>query len=222
MITSPASRQSSGSVSAMPTGVDSQCFASNFYHDRAHGVDAAKILPGEYYVTDEQMMIVTVLGSCVSACIRDPQLGVGGMNHFMLPDNKRDSDGGGPLSAAARYGSYAMELLINHLMKMGARRERLEAKVFGGGNVLPGFTQMNVGQRNADFVLQFLHTEKIRVIAQDLVDVYPRKVYFFPANGKVLVKRLGSLNNNAIAKRETDYRLQLDQSGSGGDIELFS
>ena len=206
----------------MPTGVDSECFATNFYHDRAHGVDAAKILPGEYFATDEDMMIVTVLGSCVSACIRDPELEIGGMNHFMLPDADRETEGTGPLSMAARYGSYAMELLINHLLKMGARRDRLEAKVFGGGNVLPGFTRMNVGQRNADFVLRFLKAEQIRVTARDLVDVFPRRVHFFPATGRVLVKRLTVLKNDTILKREIDYRIQLDQSLRGGDVELFT
>lgn len=206
----------------MLTGVDSECFATNFYRDRVHDIDTAKILPGEYFVTDEDMMIVTVLGSCVSACIRDPDQGIGGMNHFMLPDSEREKEGTGPLSSAARYGSYAMELLINHLLKMGARRNRLEAKVFGGGNVLPGFTKINVGQRNADFVLEFLKAEHIRVTAQDLVDTCPRKVYYFPTTGKVLVKRLNAVDNNTIAKRETDYRVRLDQSKSGGDIELFS
>ena len=115
-----------------------------------------------------------------------------------------------------------MELLINHLLKIGARRDRLEAKVFGGGNVLPGFTTMNVGQRNADFVLHFLKAEQIRVTARDLVDICPRKVYFFPATGRVLVKRLTVLNNNTIMKREIDYRTQLDQSRGGGDVELFT
>jgi len=206
----------------MLTGVDSECFATNFYHDRAYALDAAKILPGEYFVTDEDMVIVTVLGSCVSACIRDRELGIGGMNHFMLPDSEREKEGAGPLSSAARYGSYAMELLINHLLKMGARRDRLEAKVFGGGNVLPGFTKMNVGQRNANFVLEFLKAEQIRVTARDLEDTCPRKVYFFPASGRVLVKRLASANNNTIVKRETDYRKQLDQSRGGGEVELFS
>ncbi len=206
----------------LPLGSDSECFATNFYHDRTYGLDAAKILPGQYYVTDEEMVIVTVLGSCVSACIRDPDLGIGGMNHFMLPDGDREKEGTGPLSAAARYGSYAMELLINHLLKMGAQRNRLEAKVFGGGNVLPGFTQINVGQRNSDFVLQFLKDERIRVVASDLVDIYPRKVYFFPATGKVLVKRLIGLRNSTIVKREAEYRDHLDHSPAGGDVELFS
>ena len=201
----------------MPTGLASECFATNIYYDRTHDIDAAKILPGEYYVTDKDMLIVTVLGSCVSACIRDPRLGIGGMNHFMLPEG----DGSGPLSTSARYGTYAMELLINHLLKMGSRREQLEAKVFGGGNVLPGFTQMNVGQRNADFVITFLLAERIRVVARDLIDIYPRKVYFFPTSGKVLVKRLKNVHNDTILKRETDYRVQLDKSKGGGAVELF-
>ncbi len=203
------------------TGIDSGCFATNFYHDRVHGLDAAKLLPGEYFATDEDMIIVTVLGSCVSACIRDTELGLGGMNHFMLPDADPDKDVSGPLSKAARYGSFAMEVLINHLLKMGARRSRLEAKVFGGGNVLPGFTKMNVGQRNADFVLQFLRSEQIRVTARDLVDTCPRKVFFFPASGKVLVKRMTVMRNTTILQREADYRKQLDQNRGGGDIELF-
>lgn len=203
------------------TGIDSGCFATNFYHDRVHGLDAAKLLPGEYFATDEDMIIVTVLGSCVSACIRDTELGIGGMNHFMLPDADPDKDISGPLSKAARYGSFAMEVLINHLLKMGARRSRLEAKVFGGGNVLPGFTKMNVGQRNADFVLQFLRSEQIRVTARDLVDTCPRKVFFFPASGKVLVKRMTVMRNTTILQREADYRKQLDQNRGGGEIELF-
>jgi chemotaxis protein CheD len=206
----------------MPTGIDSQCFASNFYHDRVHGIDAAKILPGEYFATAENMVIVTVLGSCVSACIRDSEQGIGGMNHFMLPESDPGKDGSGPLSKAARYGSYAMELLINHLMKMGVRRNRLEAKVFGGGNVLPGFTTMNVGQRNADFVLQFLKSEQIRVTARDLVDICPRKVFYFPATGRVLVKRMAVVTNNTVIEREASYRRQLDQTRDGGDVELFS
>src|SRR5919107_5888469 len=109
-------------------------FATNVYYDRTFDCDAAKILPGEYYYTCKDMLIVTVLGSCVAACIRDRVSGIGGMNHFMLPDGG-DSDN--PLiSASARYGTFAMEVLINELLKNGARRENLEAKVFGGGNVL--------------------------------------------------------------------------------------
>ena len=122
--------------------------ATNVYYDRTFDRDAAKILPGEYYFTAKDMMIVTVLGSCVSACLRDRVSGVGGMNHFMLPDGGGDADS--PISASMRYGTYAMEILINELLKAGARRENLEAKVFGGGNVLRGFVAINVGERNAE------------------------------------------------------------------------
>ncbi len=194
--------------------------ATNFYFDRNFNSDAVKLLPGEYYVTDKDVLLVTVLGSCVAACIRDCYSGIGGMNHFMLPD--AGSDEGNPLAASARYGTYAMEILINQLLKLGARRSNLEAKVFGGGNVLDGLTVANVGQRNADFVLQFLKTEKIRVVAQDLVDIFPRKVYFFPKNSKVMVKKLRTMHNNTISQREKDYSSRLQGSGSSGDVELFS
>jgi chemotaxis protein CheD len=192
-------------------------FATNVYYDRTFDCDAAKILPGEYYYTPREMLIVTVLGSCVSACIRDRLTGLGGMNHFMLPDGG-DS---GPVSASMRYGTYAMEVLINDLLKAGARREHLEAKVFGGGAVLRGFTAMNVGERNAAFVTSFLKTERIPVMAEDLNDVYPRKVYFFPRTGKVLVKKLMQTHNDTLAKRELDYASRLKVAPVGGEIDLF-
>jgi chemotaxis protein CheD len=195
-------------------------FATNLYYDRTFDRDAAKILPGEYYYTGKDMVIVTVLGSCVSACIRDRVSGVGGMNHFMLPDGGSDIDS--PISASARYGSYAMEILINDLLKAGARRENLEAKVFGGGAVLQGFNAINVGERNAEFVRKFLKTENIRILAEDLNDVHPRKVYYFPRSGKVLVKKLRQLNNNTLVNREQDYASRLRSTAVAGDIELFS
>lgn len=192
-------------------------FATNVYYDRTFGCDAAKILPGEYYYTDRDMLIVTVLGSCVSACIRDRSTGLGGMNHFMLPDGGDT----GPVSASMRYGTYAMEVLINDLLKSGARRESLEAKVFGGGAVLRGFSAMNVGERNAAFVTSFLKTEKIPVLAEDLNDIHPRKVYFFPRTGKVLVKKLMQTHNDTLAKRELDYASRLKVTPVAGEIDLF-
>lgn len=193
--------------------------ATNLYFDRNLDTNAAKLLPGEYYVTGDKMMLVTVLGSCVAACIRDPQFGIGGMNHFMLPESVHEADS--PLSSSARYGTYAMEILINQLIKLGARRNKLEAKVFGGGNVLRGFTVNNVGDRNAAFVLEFLKMEKIPVLAQDLIDVYPRKVYFFPQSGKVMVKKLRTQHNTTIVKRENDYSQRLRVRPVTGDVELF-
>jgi chemotaxis protein CheD len=194
-------------------------FATNVYYDRTFDRDAAKILPGEYYFTGKDMLIVTVLGSCVSACIRDRVTGVGGMNHFMLPDGGADSDS--PVSASMRYGTYAMEILINDLLKAGARRENLEAKVFGGGNVLRGFIAINVGERNAQFVRDYLKAEGIRIVAEDLNDVHPRKVYFFPRTGKVLVKKLKQMNNNTLVNREQDYANRLQTNKVAGDVELF-
>jgi chemotaxis protein CheD len=193
-------------------------FSSNIYYDRTFDRDAAKILPGEYYFTAKDMMIVTVLGSCVAACIRDRVSGVGGMNHFMLPES---GDANSPVSASMRYGTYAMEVLINDLLKAGARRENLEAKVFGGGNVLSGFLAINIGERNAQFVRRYLQTENIKIIAEDLNDVHPRKVYFFPRTGKVFVRKLNQLNNNTLVNRDQDYAHRLQKSSVGGEVELF-
>ena len=199
--------------------IETKQFATNVYYDRTFDCDAAKILPGEYYYTHKDMLIVTVLGSCVSACIRDRVTGLGGMNHFMLPDG--GGDAGSPISASMRYGSYAMEVLINDLLKAGAKRENMEAKVFGGGAVLRGFTAINVGERNAAFVMMFLKTEKIRVVAEDLNDVWPRKVYFFPRTGKVLVKKLMQTHNDTLARRELDYASRLKAEPVSGAIDLF-
>jgi chemotaxis protein CheD len=186
------------------------------YRDRHFNLDAAKIGPGEYYITQRDMLIVTVLGSCVSACMRDPVAKVGGMNHFMLPDR----DGEGPLSASARYGAYAMEVLINQLFALGARRERLEAKIFGAARVLPGMS--DIGERNAAFAIDYLKRESIRVVADDLGHDEPCKIYFFAQSGRVLLKRLKSLRNDTIAKRERDYAQKLEQlSGGAGSADLF-
>ena len=193
--------------------------ATNIYYDRSFDLDAAKILPGEFYYTPKNMVIVTVLGSCVSACIRDRVSGIGGMNHFMLPS---DGGEGGIMSASMRYGTYAMEILINELLKAGAKRENLEAKVFGGGHVLQGFIAINVGERNSQFVKDYLKTEGIRIVAEDLEDVYPRKVYYFPRTGKVLVKKLRQVHNNTIANREQDYAHRLSAKPISGEIELFT
>ena len=199
---------------------DKEQFATNVYYDRTFDCEAAKILPGEYYFTNKDMLIVTVLGSCVSACIRDRVSGLGGMNHFMLPDGG-GGDVNSPVSASARYGTYAMEILINDLLKAGARRENMEAKVFGGGAVLRGFTAINVGERNAAFVLNYLRAEKMRIVAEDLNDIHPRKVYFFPRTGKVLVKKLMQSHNDTLVKREQDYASRLKVQPVGGEIELF-
>lgn len=174
--------------------------ASRHYHDRESGLTAVKLLPGEYYVTAEDMVLTTVLGSCVSACIRDSTAGIGGMNHFMLPD---EADPSLPDSAASmRYGAHAMDVLINELLKAGARRERLEAKVFGGGAVLANMTLLNIGERNADFVLRYLQLERIRIAAQDLRGKLPRRINFFTLSGKVTVRKLRQQDDALQVQRE--------------------
>jgi chemotaxis protein CheD len=191
--------------------------APNRYYDQRFKIEAVKILPGEYFVTGREVVIVTVLGSCVSACLYDRLAGVGGMNHFMLPDHHE----GGLLSESTRYGAYAMEMLINNLIKAGAARNRLEAKVFGAGRVLAGMTQTDVGARNASFALHYLQDEGIPVRARDLLDIHPRKVYFFPNEGRVLVKKLKTLHNDTIAQRELEYEAMLERVKVEGTVDLF-
>jgi len=199
--------------------------ATHTFFDKDFQIQAIKLLPGEYYVTDLDKLLITTLGSCVAACIRDKQSGVGGMNHFLLPENNAP-DTNTQLTSSARYGTYAMEILINQLLKLGARRTNLEAKVFGGGNVMKELTKSDVGQRNAEFVLNYLATENIRVAAKDLVDIYPRKVYFFPKTGRVLVRKLKDNQTNNISEQEKSYFNQVNQlnksTASGGTVELFS
>ncbi len=187
------------------------------YFDRQFQRDAVKLLPGEYYTTNEDVALVTILGSCVSACIHDPEAGVGGMNHFMLPTAEVDS----PSSASARYGSYAMELLVNELLKRGARRERLEAKIFGGGQVLPSFSSHHVGARNVVFVRNYLSTERIFVAAEDLGDLYARKVCFLPHSGQAFMRRIESVHATADLASESAYSKRLRTRPDHGDVELF-
>ena len=184
------------------------------YYDSALQTDAIKLLPADYVATGEPVALVTLLGSCVAACLYDPALKVGGMNHFMLPGE--DSN-----DICGRYGAHAMELLINDLLKRGARRQRLLAKVFGGGNVLSGFQTDPNGTRNARFVLEYLRAERIPVLAEDLGDIHPRKVCFFAQTGRALVRRLPATREAEIAKLERAYYGQLTQAPVAGSVELF-
>lgn len=188
--------------------------AAFFYHDHNFKHDAVKVLPGEYFVTDHEMVIMTVLGSCIAACIWDPKVRVGGMNHFMLPEGGGDTSG--------RYGSYAMELLINEMIKLGARRESMQAKVFGGGQVMHSFTTMNVGERNTEFVLDYLSTERIAVVSKDVLDIHPRKVCYFPVSGKAMVKRLAhSHPENLETQERKGNAAVVAKSTAGGSVDLF-
>ena len=187
--------------------------ASFFFWDANFKNDAVKVLPGEFFVSDEDMLIVTTLGSCIAACLWDRERHIGGMNHFMLPEGSGDS---------GRYGSYAMELLINQLMKRGASRSSMEAKVFGGGAVIASMTSINVGERNTQFVLEYLRTERIPVVSKDVLEIYPRKVCFIPSTGKAMVKRLGPTGAAALAAQDRSAAQQATPLAAvGGSVDLF-
>jgi chemotaxis protein CheD len=183
---------------------------------------SARILPGEYFVTKSNEAVTTTLGSCIAACIRDRASGLGGMNHFMLPSTgnaEPDSWKSAGIGAATRYGNFAMEHLINGILSNGGRRENLEVKIFGGGRILANMT--DVGNRNIRFVREYLKTEKLRVVAEDVGDAFPRMVVYLPATGNARVKRLRSLHNNVIATQEQSYIERIVEKPVAGDIELF-
>ncbi len=189
--------------------------ASFFFYDAHFRNDAVKVLPGEFFVHDEDLLITTTLGSCIAACLWDRERRIGGMNHFLLPDAGGGADSG-------RYGSFAMDLLIGELVKRGANRSTMEAKVFGGGAVISGMNSINVGERNTSFVLDYLRTERITVVSKDVLDIYPRKVCFLPASGKAMVKRLASANTDALAAQERAAAVRSAPTAStGGSVDLF-
>ncbi|HEY9104755.1 chemoreceptor glutamine deamidase CheD [Chitinimonas sp.] len=195
--------------------------APNRYFDKHFEREAAKILPGEYYATGRGTLLVTVLGSCVAVCLRDRVHGVAGLNHFMLPDGRGDNPPHPVVGLPTRYGAFAMEALFNDMLKLGAERRYVEAKVFGGGDVLHGMGAVNIGRRNAEFIQRYLHEEGIPIVAEDLLGLRPRKVYFFGDSGKVMVKKLNVLHNDTILQREMEYRTHLQRDRLEGSVELF-
>ena len=187
--------------------------ASFFYRDAYFKTATVKLMAGEYFVHDDDILLTTTLGSCIATCLWDPEALVGGMNHFMLPSGDTSS---------GRYGSYAMEILINEMMKRGARRETLEAKVFGGGQVMQGMATMNIGERNTAFAVDYLKTERIPIVSRDVLGGYARKVCFLPATGKAMVKRLIPHNRDALAARDNDEAQRADRiNTAGGSVDLF-
>ena len=204
------------------TSAHRETIATHHYFDREFDISAVKLLPGEYFVTTQDMVLTTVLGSCVSACVRDSTAGVGGMNHFMLPEDADPSPRSATAAAAMRYGAYAMEMLLNELFKAGARRERLEAKVFGGGAVLANMTTLNIGDRNADFVLRYLHMEQVRVTAQDLRGKYPRRINYFPVTGRVAMRKLKQPGDAVLVQHEEqDLAKALSRQLRRDKVEIF-
>jgi chemotaxis protein CheD len=188
------------------------------YRDPHFDVIAVKVFPGEHYVTaSSDEMLVTILGSCVTACIRDPFIAVGGMNHFMLPE----AAGGGwdTTSASMRYGNVAMERLINDILKQGGLRQRLEIKVFGGGNVMKGTA--NIGHRNAEFVESYLSAENLPIAAHHLRGNLPRRVHYFPATGTVMLLELQRMEQAAVVRSEGLYKSKIQFEPVAGSAELF-
>lgn len=186
--------------------------ASFFFYDSHFKAPAVKVLPGEYFVDTEDLLIQTTLGSCIAACLWDRTANVGGLNHFMLPEGNGES---------GRYGLFAMELLINEMLKKGASKGRMEAKVFGGGAVISGMSSLNVGERNTNFVLDFLKTERIPVVSKDVMDVYPRKVCYLPRSGKAMVKRLAAASDALLQQDRSAVQKVVPVASNGGSIDLF-
>ncbi len=191
------------------------------HYSHKHDREVVNIQAGDCYVTDEDEGITTVLGSCIAACIRSPDLQIGGMNHFMLPAS-RGSGGSGDAGYAMRYGAFAMEYLINEIIRRGADRGSLEVKLFGGASIMASLS--DVGERNIAFVRDFLVTEGYKVSSEDLGDVNPRRVMYFPRTGKAMVKRLQEVSTSDIVSREQEHLRSIasaPKQASTPDIELF-
>jgi chemotaxis protein CheD len=208
----------------LPPGLPGFTETPRFW-ERDTGRWTVKLLPGECYVTRQDEAIVTVLGSCISACIRDPDSGLGGMNHFMLPDRHESFSGNSANPATGfneinRYGCFAMESLINHLARHGAQRQRLELKVFGGGRILK--PMIDIGARNIAFIHSWARTEGIRLASQDLGGIHPRKLMYFPATGRARVLKLPAIENRGVADRELYYLEHLAQEPNEGQVEIFT
>jgi chemotaxis protein CheD len=194
----------------------------NRFWCRQSNMEMVKILPGEYYVTRSNEVIATVLGSCISVCIRDPAIGIGGMNHFMLPENTKKNDDDwkyNKIDKAARYGSDAMEQLVNELLKNGGRKQNFEIKICGGGQIIAKLN--NIGLKNINFIKAYLNTEGYQVTSEDLGEIYPRKVRYFPKTGRLQIKKLRSLQNESIVSREEQYKEHIEHKTIDGDVELF-
>jgi chemotaxis protein CheD len=199
--------------------VDPYTSSTRRYRDPRFDAIAVKVFPGEHFVTaDPDEMLVTILGSCVTACIRDPLAGIGGMNHFMLPE----AMGGGwdTASGSMRYGNVAMERLINDILIQGGIRQRLEIKVFGGGNVMKGATS-NIGHRNADFVETYLMAENLPIAAHHLRGNLPRRVHYFPSTGRVMLLELQRSEQEAVVRSEGLYKSKIQVEPISGSAELF-
>lgn len=188
--------------------------------DNSRQTFMARVLPGEYYVTHNDEAITTVLGSCIAVCVRDREIGVGGMNHFMLPLCKDEiAEHCDSNDQATRYGNYAMEHMINDVLKNGGRRGRLEFKVFGGGAVVEGMS--NIGSHNITFVHDYIQMEGLRMISEDVGGNWPRKVIYFPQTGRALVKKMSPVIAKDVVQQEKSYMHDIETQPVEGSIDLF-
>lgn len=192
--------------------------AKNKYFDPYQKMWTTKILPGEFHVAEPGELIVTTLGSCIAACIRDKTLGIGGMNHFMLPASDKGEWAG--VSASTRFGNFAMEHLINEIIKKGGLKANMEASILGGGQMF-GSQNIRVGDTNIAFAREYLATEGIPLVYEDVGGDTSRKVYFAPDTGKVIVKKFATVSNNTIQEREESFAKDISSQPVEGDIELF-
>ena len=191
--------------------------SSRRYFDPRFDATIITVAPGEHQITSAPDEIVaTVLGSCVSVCMRDPNAGVGGLNHFLLPKNN-----GADASAGERYGDTAMEVLINDLMKRGARRANLEAKVFGGARVLSGATMLAIGDGNIAFTTEFLKREGIPIVSKDVGGTRSRRIHYQPATGRAWVQHVQPGVRSAETEQEVAYLNRLKTQPVAGEVEVW-
>lgn len=186
----------------------------NHFYDKNSNMNVIKIISGDFYVSEKPNdVLITILGSCISACVRDPITKIGGMNHFLLPgDNSNE---------CTRFGAFAMEMLINEILKNGGRKDRLELKLFGGANVITTSTT-KIGDKNIEFIREYTKNENLTVLTEDLGGTAPRRIHYYPNTGRVMMKKVQKDDDKKIIAEEQDYASKLKkETKSDGDIELF-
>lgn len=191
----------------------------DIYFDKKFDCSARRVRPGEYAVCEkDQKMLVTILGSCVAACIRDPLLGIGGMNHFLLPE-AGDNKSGSFADVGTRYGNHAMELLINDMLKLGGKKDRFELKIFGGAHV--GNMNVSIGADNSSFIRDYISREGLNLVSEDLGGNRARKIFFFPETGRVARFLFQATSDSKVSQRERELRKSIKTPKVESDIELF-
>lgn len=209
----------------MALGFESRQDLQSIFDDQSpetfNNLKVVNVKMGELYITEKTEIISTVLGSCIAACVRDREYGIGGMNHFMLPNfsvKENNTWEYTSVNTAARYGTHAMEFLINSIIERGGKRNNLEFKLFGGGDILGIFS--SVGSNNVRFIREYMNIEGYGIASECLGASYPIKLHYFPATGVAKVKRLDD-KAVEIAAVEKTFLHHLQEQEVGGDVELF-